>query len=184
VTTTPQNLSPAPEHDEPKQATAAIDVLFYDGVCALCNGVVRFLLARDHERAFRYAALQSDFARAALAPSGPKLDELSTVLLLQGFGTSNQRLLARSRAILAALQRLGGGWGRLARLLSFLPTVLLDSVYRLVARTRYAVFGRYDTCPLPNPEHRELFIDAASGGLRAGGEELGAAIAPDGDRTQ
>ena len=139
-----------------------VDVLLYDGVCALCNGTVRFLVARDRHRRFRYAALQSDFARAALAPYGEDVTELSTVFLLQHYGRPEQRCLKRSRAVLAAMKRLGGGWGFLARVSSLLPTFLLDAGYRMVARSRYRRFGRYDACPLPPPEHRDLFIDGAA----------------------
>ena len=139
-----------------------VDVLLYDGVCALCNGTVRFLVDRDRHRRFRYAALQSDFARTALAPYGADPTELSTVFLLQHYGRPEERCLRRSRAALAALKRLGGGWGFLARVLSVMPTFLLDAGYRVVARSRYRRFGRYDACPLPPPEHRDLFIDGAA----------------------
>jgi predicted DCC family thiol-disulfide oxidoreductase YuxK len=139
-----------------------VDVLLYDGVCALCNGTVRFLVDRDRDRRFRYAALQSEFARAALAPYGEDPTELSTVFLIQRFGRPDERCLRRSRAALAAMKRLGGGWGLFARVLSVLPTFLLDAGYRMVARSRYRRFGRYDACPLPPPEHRDLFIDGAA----------------------
>jgi predicted DCC family thiol-disulfide oxidoreductase YuxK len=139
-----------------------VDVLLYDGVCALCNGLVRFLLARDRERRFRYAPLQSEFARNALAPYGEDPGALSTVFLLQSFGQPDQRVLRRSRAALAAMRRLGGGWGLTAAALSVLPTLLLDVAYRVVAGRRYSIFGRYDSCPLPAPEHRSLFIDSAA----------------------
>jgi predicted DCC family thiol-disulfide oxidoreductase YuxK len=139
-----------------------VDVLLYDGVCALCNGTVRFLVDRDRDRRFRYAALQSDFARAALAQYGEDTTELSTVFLLQHYGRPEQSCLRRSRAVLAATKKLGGGWGFLARVLSLLPTFLLDAGYRMVARSRYRTFGRYDACPVPPPEHRDLFLDGAA----------------------
>jgi predicted DCC family thiol-disulfide oxidoreductase YuxK len=142
--------------------TAEVDVLLYDGVCALCNGLVRFLVARDHQRRFRYAALQSEFARVALAPYGEAPTTLSTVFLLQRYGRPDQRCLRRARAALAAMRRLGGGWALCARSLGVLPTFLLDAGYRSIARVRYWTFGRYDTCPLPPPEHRHLFLDTAA----------------------
>jgi predicted DCC family thiol-disulfide oxidoreductase YuxK len=146
---------------EPLSATDSteVDVLLYDGVCALCNGLVRFLVARDRHRSFRYAALQSEFAAAALAPYGEDPRALSTVYLLQRYGRSDQRCLRRSRAALAAMQRLAGGWAAIARVVGLLPTFLLDAGYRAIARVRYWTFGRYDTCPLPAPEHRDLFLD-------------------------
>jgi predicted DCC family thiol-disulfide oxidoreductase YuxK len=142
--------------------SAEFDVLLYDGVCALCNGLVRFLVEHDHDRRFRYAALQSEFAREALAPYGEDPATLSTVFLLERFGRPDQRCLRRSRAALAALRRLGGGWALSARVLGVLPTVVLDAGYRMIARVRYWAFGRYDSCPLPAPEHRDLFLDGAA----------------------
>jgi len=141
---------------------ADVDVLLYDGVCALCNGLVRFLVEHDRERRFRYAALQSEFARSALAAYGEDPTTLSTVFLLQRFGRRDQRCLRRSRAALAALRRLGGGWAFAARMLGVLPTFLLDAAYRVIASARYRTFGRYDSCPLPPAEHRDLFLDGAS----------------------
>ena len=145
-----------------KTSSDKVDVLLYDGVCALCNGLVRFLVARDRHRRFRYAALQSDFARAALEPYGEDPTTLSTVFLLQRYGRPDQRCLRRARAALAAIGRLGGGWALCARVLGVLPTFLLDAGYRSIAKVRYWIFGRYDTCPLPPPEHRDLFLDGAA----------------------
>ena len=164
MTTTPAPTTTTPSA-APTHPPAGVDVLLYDGVCALCNGMVRFLLARDRDRRFRYAALQSGFARAALASYGEDPAALSNMFLLQSFGRPEQRCLRRSRAALAALRRLGGGWALAARLLSVLPTFLLDAVYRVIARTRYRTFGRYDSCPVPAPEHRDLFLDFAVGSI-------------------
>jgi len=152
-------LDSRPRHDP---ATATVDLVLYDGVCALCNGLVRFLVARDRERRFRYAALQSDLARAVLAPYGADPSELSNMFVLLDYGGPDQRCLRRSRAALATFRRLGGGWAFLARVLSVLPTFLLDAGYRLVAWTRYRTFGRYESCPLPSPEHRDLFLDTVA----------------------
>ena len=162
-------------------------MLLYDGVCALCDGFVRFLVARDRERRFRYAPLQSELAREVLSPHGEDPAQLSTVFLIQSFGQRDQRLLCRSRAALAALRALGGGWGLAARVLSILPTFLLDAAYRVVVRVRYSVFGRYDSCPLPAPEHRDLFLDSSlesttgSSAAAAGGAESGASFGGGGD---
>ena len=106
-------IDPLPNHS-PADPTD-VDVLLYDGVCALCNGLVRFLVEHDRDRRFRYAALQSEFARAALAPYGEDPTTLSTVFLLQNFGRPDQRCLRRSRAALAALGRLGRRLGALSR---------------------------------------------------------------------
>jgi len=33
------------------------------------------------------------------------------------------------------------------------------SASRWSSRTRYRLFGRYDSCPLPDPRHRARFLD-------------------------
>jgi predicted DCC family thiol-disulfide oxidoreductase YuxK len=73
-------------------------------------------------------------------------------------GTPEETLLSKSRAALFVLRTLGGVWS-IARLLEIVPRALLDRAYDLVARHRYRVFGRYDACPIPRPEHRQRFIE-------------------------
>ena len=69
-------------------------VIFYDGVCGLCNRGVQFVLRRDREGAFRFATLQSDYARAALAPHGVDPSKLTMMYVLVDPGRSSHRLLS------------------------------------------------------------------------------------------
>ena len=132
-------------------------VVFFDGVCGLCDRSVRFLLRRDRRDRFRFAPLQGETAHRVLPPLGGQVDDLDTMYVL----TSEGRLLRRSRAILFAATELGGAW-RLVGVLRIIPTPLLDLVYRFVARVRYRVFGRFDTCSIPTPEERTRFLDQTS----------------------
>lgn len=131
--------------------TAAGAVLFYDGVCALCNGAVRYVLAHDREGAIRFAPLQGPTAAAALAAHPGARDADSLVLLLPD-GT----VLLRSDAVIWLLRALGRS--RTAAALALAPREARDLAYRLVARVRYRLFGRYDACPLPPPDARSRFL--------------------------
>jgi predicted DCC family thiol-disulfide oxidoreductase YuxK len=133
-------------------------LLLFDGVCGLCNRLVHFVLRRDRRDRFRFAALQGNLAREVLARHQRDPARLDTVYLVTDCGTPGERIHQRSRAVLRVLRELGGGW-RLFLPLSILPTPVLDLGYRLVARVRYRVFGRYDTCPVPRPEHRARILD-------------------------
>ena len=136
----------------------ACHLMLYDAVCGLCNRVNRFVLARDRAGLFRFASLQSDAAREALRPHGRDPRSLDTFFVLADQGTVRERLLSRSDAALFVLEAVGGAW----RLLSFfraVPRPFRDLVYDLVARHRYRLFGRSETCPVPPPEHRARFID-------------------------
>jgi predicted DCC family thiol-disulfide oxidoreductase YuxK len=146
---------PVPDHGLP---VSAHHLILYDGVCGLCNGLVQFVLARDPWGVFHFASLQSEQARRILAPYGRDAADLDTFYVLTGFRTDGAQLLEKSTAALFVLQHLGGPW-RWARFLRNLPFGLRDWVYDRVARNRYRLFGRQETCPLPTPEVRSRFLD-------------------------
>ena len=138
-------------------APSDTDIVLYDGVCGLCDRFVRFILPRDPAGRFRFAALQSGFAQELLARHGRDARDLDTVYVVTGHGR-DQRVLAKSQAVLHVLARLGWPW-RGGALAAPLPTRLLDAAYDLVARRRYRLFGKHEVCPLPAPEWRGRFID-------------------------
>ena len=133
-------------------------ILLYDGVCGLCNRLVRFLVARDRSGHMRFAPLQSGLAAKALTRHGLDRARLDTVYLITQPGTPAERVQSKSRAVLAALRELGGAW-RLTGILRVVPGPLRDAVYDVVAKIRYRVFGRSDRCELPPPEMRGRFLD-------------------------
>jgi predicted DCC family thiol-disulfide oxidoreductase YuxK len=132
-------------------------LLLYDGVCALCNGVVGFLMKHDKLGTFRYAPLQSTLGREILARFGIE-KTLDGVALLADALTPRERFFQRSDAVQAALQLLGSPWRALGKVLVFVPRFLREFGYSILARIRYRVFGRYDTCPLPPPEQRAKIL--------------------------
>jgi predicted DCC family thiol-disulfide oxidoreductase YuxK len=133
------------------------ELLLYDGVCALCNGVVRFLLKRDRLDRFRFAPLQSRLGREVLArfdihtfPDG--------VMLLTNALTPAEHLYRRSDAVAASLQLLSKPWRLLGTALMLMPRWLREGSYGIVARLRYRLFGRYTTCPVPLPDQRNRLL--------------------------
>ena len=128
-------------------------ILFYDGVCALCNGAVTFVLKRDRSRAVRFAPLQGETAKVLLG-SHPELGAIDSMIWVGEDG----RFAVRSEAARAIGRRIGGVWGALASVSGILPRVVRDAMYDLVARIRYRTFGKYDACPIPAPEHRGRFL--------------------------
>jgi predicted DCC family thiol-disulfide oxidoreductase YuxK len=152
VTAAPGDAPSAPERAG--TAGEARAVIFFDGVCGLCNRLVQFVLARDGAARFRFAPLQGGFARRELVPRGGRPDDLDTMAVL----TPEGELLERSRAVLFILRELGGLWKVLSGL-RVLPVALTDRAYDLVARSRYRVFGRLDACRVPGPAERDRFIE-------------------------
>jgi predicted DCC family thiol-disulfide oxidoreductase YuxK len=134
-------------------------IILYDGVCGLCNRLVQFLLKHDREGHLRFASLQSDFAAKVLGRHGIDPKDLDTVQVVVKYDQPDERVLQRSDAILRAGRELGGFWGASASVGKVVPRPLRDLVYRFVATNRYRVFGKYDTCMLPDANQRSRFLD-------------------------
>ena len=132
-------------------------VLLYDGLCALCNRSVRWLIRHDRRRHVRFAALAGETAAAILARH-PELAGADTVVFVEAAGSPAERVLVLSAAALAALRQGGLFWRFLAGVATLVPRPIRDAAYRFVARRRYRRFGRYETCPLPPPAERERFL--------------------------
>jgi predicted DCC family thiol-disulfide oxidoreductase YuxK len=134
-------------------------IILYDGVCGLCNRLVQFLLIHDREGRLRFASLQSDFAAKVLGRHGIDPKDLDTVHVIENYDQPGERVLQRSDAILHAGRELGGFYGASSSIARVVPRSLRDIVYKLVATNRYRVFGKYDTCMLPDPDQRSRFLD-------------------------
>ncbi|GAC1371489.1 MAG: thiol-disulfide oxidoreductase DCC family protein [Hymenobacter sp.] len=135
---------------------SAPDTILFDGVCNLCNGFVQFVIRHDPRGRFRFAALQSEAARALLAAHGlaalGPAAEPESVLLLSG-----GQLYSHSTAVLRIAHRLGGVW-RVLGAGWVLPRAWRDALYRFVARHRYRWFGRQESCLLPTPALKARFL--------------------------
>lgn len=141
---------------------AGSPILLYDGVCGLCNRIVQFVLKKDRKGTVCFASLQSSFASQVLARHGSHAADMDTVYLLLNLDArdgSKEVLVSRSDAVLSLLKHLGGIWRLLALILGLLPRPVRDWIYRQVARNRYRIFGRYETCPLPSESTRSRFLD-------------------------
>lgn len=128
-------------------------VIVFDGVCALCNRWVRFLLRFDRKGRYRFAAMQGERGSALLRSHGLDPQDPASFLLLDAQGA-----WIDTDAILRVLTGLGGAW-RLNGVLKVLPRGLRDAAYRALARNRYRWFGRHDACHLPAPEQAARFLD-------------------------
>jgi predicted DCC family thiol-disulfide oxidoreductase YuxK len=134
-------------------------IILYDGMCGLCNGLVQFVLKHDLHDRFRFAALQSDFAGSILQRHGAAPEDLDTMYVVLEHALPGEHIASRSDAALVVLKELGGGWGVLGRALRLLPVWFRNRGYNLVARNRYRLFGKLNSCPIPNQRNRSKFLD-------------------------
>lgn len=129
--------------------------ILFDGVCNLCNGFVRFVIARDPEARFRFAALTSPAGGRVLREAGitsPLPD--SMILIEEG------RAFMRSDAPLRIARGLSFPWPLLYGFI-VVPRFIRDRVYDFIAGRRYRWFGRRDVCMIPTPELQQRFLDSA-----------------------
>ena len=132
-------------------------VLFFDGVCGLCNHFVDFLLVRDRVQCLRYAPLQGETFQE-VARENPQLAGIDSLVVAHRGLDGITEVLIRSRGALFVLSQLSGGWKVLATMLQVIPSPLADIAYRFIASVRYQIFGKHQSCRLPTPAERGLFL--------------------------
>ena len=128
-------------------------ILFFDGVCNLCNGAVQWFLKNDRSGELRFASLQSELAQELLPPAGIDPRVLNSLVFYH-----KGRVLQKSDGALAAYRQAGGMWGKLAGAAGLVPRFIRDGVYGAIARNRYRWFGKRNECMLPRPEWKARFV--------------------------
>jgi predicted DCC family thiol-disulfide oxidoreductase YuxK len=137
-------------------------LVVYDGVCGFCNLSVRWFLTRDRHDRLRFVPSDSPkladlFARHGL-DAAMATGNSGTILVAQALETPAERLLVRSDAVIAMLRALPSLWPAFAAVLRIIPLSLRDLGYRLIARYRYRIWGRLDSCPIPTAQERARFL--------------------------
>ncbi|MGB7200852.1 MAG: thiol-disulfide oxidoreductase DCC family protein [Pyrinomonadaceae bacterium] len=135
-------------------------IVLFDGVCNFCNGAVNFIIRHDHQKKFRFAALQSEKGIGLRTKHGIAEDVDSIILI------ENDHAYLYSDAALKITRALGGVWSLLYAFM-VLPTPVRDWLYKLFAKYRYRLFGKKDVCMVPTPDIKERFLSeppASAGG--------------------
>ena len=127
-------------------------IVLFDGVCNLCDGLVRFVIARDPARRFRFAALQSGTAERLMREAGGAGVTTDSIVLIEG-----ARMYVRSTAALRIARGLAWPWP-LTSALIVVPRPFRDWIYDVVARSRYEWFGKRNVCMTPTQEQRDRFL--------------------------
>jgi predicted DCC family thiol-disulfide oxidoreductase YuxK len=127
-------------------------VIFFDGVCGLCDHFITFMVDADRENVLKFATQQGDEFQK------PEMKKLVTPQMGDSiFYLKGDKIYSKSNAVLTALSDLGGVW-KLLLLLKVIPAPIRDVVYDFIAKNRYQMFGKHETCRLPTPEERAKFL--------------------------
>ena len=125
-------------------------IIFFDGVCNLCNGFINFVFTRNNDETIKVASLQGDTAKETL--SEDEVKKLSSVIYFR-----EGRKYYRSRAVIFVLNDIGFPYS-LALIFLAIPDVIRDLIYDFIAKNRYRLFGKKDLCRLPTSEERNRFL--------------------------
>lgn len=127
-------------------------VIFFDGVCGLCDHFITFMVDADRENVLKFATQQGEEFQK------PEMKKLVTPEMGDSiFYLKGDKIYSKSNAVLTALSDLGGVW-KLLILLKVIPAPIRDLVYDFIAKNRYKMFGKHETCRLPTPEERAKFL--------------------------
>ena len=128
-------------------------IVFFDGVCTLCNRSVNFLMKQDKTGVLKFVSLQSDFANTKLPKKLLTLEGLDTLVYFDG-----NRFYTKSTAVLQLCKLLGGVF-YIFLIGYLLPRFIRDGLYGFVANSRYRWFGKKDQCMVPTKAQKERFLD-------------------------
>ena len=139
--------------NEKSDTPESFSVIYFDGVCVLCNTGVDFVMRRDRRRKFRYATLQSERGQALLRNMGLPPDAFDTFIL-----DEDGRRFDKSTAALRISRGMTGLWPLMYVFIA-IPRPLRDAAYSWLAKRRYQTLGQRDSCRAPTDDDRHLFLD-------------------------
>lgn len=126
-------------------------LVFFDGVCGLCNSFIDFLFKEDKDDVLQFAPLQGETAKKYL--QAIDAENLTTLVFY-----NNGKQYVKSDAVIEILKNIGGVW-KLAAVFKIIPKTIRDYGYNFVSKNRIKWFGKHETCRMPSEaEKRKLLI--------------------------
>lgn len=127
-------------------------LLFFDGVCNLCNSSVKTIIKKDRHQKFKFASIQSDAAKEILLQFDNFNSDIDSIILI-----NNNRIYYKSSAVLR-LCKILGGWYNFLLIFWLVPKPIRDWMYDFVAKNRYRWFGKRESCMLPSADLKDRFL--------------------------
>ena len=127
-------------------------IILFDGVCNFCNRTINIILKYDKVAYFQFAASQSNAAMGIMQAFGLEENAIASVILID-----QEKVYTKTDAVIQIAKHLSG-WPKLFRLLKFIPKPMRDFAYDLIAKNRYALFGKMEKCRIPDASMRHRFL--------------------------
>ncbi len=128
-----------------------MQIVLFDGVCNLCNSSVRFIIKHDSKAIFYFASQQSKYGKDLIKKH--KLESFDSIILIR-----DDMIFLYSDAALEISKELDRGL-KYIYIFRFIPKSIRDKIYKLIAKYRYIVFGKKESCMLPSKEIESRFLD-------------------------
>ena len=127
-------------------------IIFYDGLCAMCNRFIRIIITLDKKEKFLLAPLQGKNGKILQKKFSKELKGIDSVIFY------NKKVFTKSSAVINILNEVGGAY-KLAYIFNIIPAFISDSIYDYIARNRFQWFGKLDKCPMPEKKNISRFLD-------------------------
>ena len=126
-------------------------VILFDGDCNLCNHFVQFVISKDKKKNINFSSLQSQFGRQIV--SKHKLQHIDSIIYLNG-----DNAYTYSDAIIEILKTIEGIWSIIGYFIKIIPKNIRNYFYKIIAKKRFSLFGKTNSCLLPSPELNARFL--------------------------
>ena len=133
-----------------KLDTKNLNIILFDGVCNLCEFSVQFIIERDSKKHFHFSSQQSELGQEFIKTH--HLEEHDSIILI-----SQEKVFLYSDAALYIAKELNSKW-KYIFIFRFVPKILRDLVYKLIAKSRYSIFGKKESCIMPSQEIESRFL--------------------------
>lgn len=129
------------------------NIVYFDGICGLCNSFIGFLVKLDRNYKLRFATLQGENGQELIKKINFVNSDFETVIFQK-----NDQVYTKSTAVFEIFKTIGGFW-KILLIFKLLPTSLSDLIYGYISKKRYKIFGKLDQCDISKFNKPGQFID-------------------------
>jgi predicted DCC family thiol-disulfide oxidoreductase YuxK len=128
-----------------------MNIIVFDGVCNFCNRIVQIIIRHDPSAQIHFAAQQSEVGKKLLNQYSIQESTSSVVFITKGV------VYYQSDAVIE-IAKLLKGWPSIFKYSIIVPRFLRNTIYKLIAANRYAIFGKQLQCMVPKEEDKKRFV--------------------------
>lgn len=125
-------------------------IIFFDGICSLCNNFVDLIMKLDKKNLFKLSSIQGETAKKILPENYRK--NINTIVYKK-----NKKYFVKSTAIFEITKDLSFPIS-LISIFRFIPRNFCDSFYDWVSKNRYFLFGKKKSCRIPTEQERNKIL--------------------------